>query len=169
MYNSDGGIHSGRTQHAPPHAPQHKPLAHARAAPGPQVLRMQCTREAVHHTPDGIADAPPQLHNQPNTQDIQGGRAGTRETTRQRARNSPPSKTGDAQRTSRKPLSSPKGEAKSSPPKLPTQRQTQSTNTLRRSNPKRLCFLALLSEQQDQKTKTPLLAHSGVPWFESRQ
>ena len=45
---------SGRTQHATPHAPQHKPLAHARAAPGPQVLRMQCTREAVHHTPSPL-------------------------------------------------------------------------------------------------------------------
>ena len=89
---------------------------------------MQCTREAVHHTPDGIADAPPQLHNQPNTtQDIQGGRAGTRETTRQRARNSPPSKTGDAQRTSRKPLSSPKSE--SSLPKLPTQTQRSMART----------------------------------------
>ena len=43
---------------ATPHAPQHKALARTRAAPGPQVLRMQCTREAVHHTPDGIADTP---------------------------------------------------------------------------------------------------------------
>ena len=41
---------------------------------------------------------------------------------------------------------------------------------------KRLCFLVLLSEQdqallkqQGQKAKTPLLAHLGVPWFESRQ
>ena len=45
----------------------------------------------VHHTPDGIADTPPQIHNQqPTTRDIQGGRAGTRETPLQRARPSWP-------------------------------------------------------------------------------
>ena len=69
---------SGKSRHATPHAHQHEPLARARAASDPQVLRM-------HARARGSTPHPRRRHQRTNTNSnnqttTQGGRAGTRRT-----------------------------------------------------------------------------------------